>query len=73
TTKYISPALTQKVFANMRSVGKGYSRAETPLCEGMLVAGEIKEQGDAEEQVQDNVDDAAQGADTAILEDDVQD
>nr|GEW79828.1 hypothetical protein [Tanacetum cinerariifolium] len=39
----------------------------------MLVAGEIEEQGDAEEQVQDNVDDAAQGADIAISGDDVQD
>nr|GFC59048.1 hypothetical protein [Tanacetum cinerariifolium] len=25
TTRYISPALTQKVFANMRRVGKGFS------------------------------------------------
>nr|GEX27123.1 hypothetical protein [Tanacetum cinerariifolium] len=73
TTKYTSPALTQKVFANMRRVGKGFSRVETPSFEGMLVAGEIEEQGDAEEQVQDNVDDAAQGVDTAVLGDDVQD
>nr|GEU62568.1 hypothetical protein [Tanacetum cinerariifolium] len=73
TTKYISPALTQKVFANMRRVGKGFSRVETPLFEGMLV-GVIEEGGDAEEQVQDvAVDTAAQGADTAVLGDDVQD
>nr|GEV63205.1 uncharacterized mitochondrial protein AtMg00810-like [Tanacetum cinerariifolium] len=72
-TKYTSPSLTQKVFANMRRVGKGFSRVETPLFEGMLVAGEPEEQGDAEEQLQDNVDDAAQGADTAVLGDDVQD
>nr|GEZ27952.1 hypothetical protein [Tanacetum cinerariifolium] len=70
TTKYISPALTQKVFANMRRVGKGCSRVETPLFEGMLVAGEPEEQGNAEEQVQDNVDDAAQGADTDVSGDD---
>nr|GEW61543.1 hypothetical protein [Tanacetum cinerariifolium] len=57
TTKYISPALTQKVFANMRRVGKGFSGIETPL---------IKEGGDAEEHVQDVTDgDAAQGDDTA--------
>nr|GFC52516.1 hypothetical protein [Tanacetum cinerariifolium] len=49
STKYISPALTQKVFANMRRVGKGYLGVETPLFKGMLVAGETKEQGDAEE------------------------
>nr|GEU81406.1 putative reverse transcriptase domain-containing protein [Tanacetum cinerariifolium] len=73
TTKYISPALTQKVFANMRRVGKGCSGVETPLFEGMLVEGEPEVQGDAKEQVQDNVDDAAQGADTAVLGDDVQD
>nr|GEV56814.1 hypothetical protein [Tanacetum cinerariifolium] len=37
TTKYTSSALTQKVFANMRRVGKGFSRVDTPLFEGMLV------------------------------------
>nr|GEX86983.1 retrovirus-related Pol polyprotein from transposon TNT 1-94 [Tanacetum cinerariifolium] len=67
TTTYTSPALTQKVFANMRRVGKGFLGVETPLFEGMLVAGEIKEQGDAEEQVQDDIDDAAaQEADTVV-------
>nr|GEV98016.1 putative ribonuclease H-like domain-containing protein [Tanacetum cinerariifolium] len=44
---------------------------ETPLFKGMLVAGVIEEEGDAEEQVQDDVDDAAQGADTAVQRDDV--
>nr|GEZ93106.1 hypothetical protein [Tanacetum cinerariifolium] len=44
TTKYISPALTQKVFANIRRVGKGCSGVETPLFEGMLVAREPEEQ-----------------------------
>nr|GEV61175.1 hypothetical protein [Tanacetum cinerariifolium] len=43
TTKYTSPALTQKVFANMRQVGKGFSRVETPLFEGMVVALEVGE------------------------------
>nr|GEZ31195.1 hypothetical protein [Tanacetum cinerariifolium] len=47
TTRYISPALTQKIFANMRRVAKGFSGVETPLFEGMLAAKEI-----AEEQVQ---------------------
>nr|GEW17663.1 hypothetical protein [Tanacetum cinerariifolium] len=73
TTKYISPALTQKVFANMRRVGKGCSGVETPLFERMLVAGEPEEQGDAEEQVQGNDNDVAQGADTAVSGDDIQD
>nr|GEV80597.1 ribonuclease H-like domain-containing protein [Tanacetum cinerariifolium] len=38
TTKYSSPALTQKVFANIIRVEKGFSRVETPLFEGMIVA-----------------------------------
>nr|GEZ80583.1 hypothetical protein [Tanacetum cinerariifolium] len=32
-TRFISPALTQKVFANMRRVGKGFSDVEIPLFE----------------------------------------
>nr|GFA54725.1 hypothetical protein [Tanacetum cinerariifolium] len=38
TTRFISPALTQKVFAYMRRVKKGFSGVETPLFEGMLAA-----------------------------------
>nr|GEV02501.1 hypothetical protein [Tanacetum cinerariifolium] len=68
TTKYISPALTQKVFANMRRVGKGCFGVETPLLEGMLVAREPEEQGDAEEQGTD--DNAAEEPNTAVSEDD---
>nr|GEU47606.1 hypothetical protein [Tanacetum cinerariifolium] len=36
-TRYISSALTQKVFANMRRVRKGFSGVETPLFASMLV------------------------------------
>nr|GEW84307.1 hypothetical protein [Tanacetum cinerariifolium] len=47
-TKYTSPALTPKVFTNMRRVGKGFSGVETPLFASMLVAieegEEVKEQ-----------------------------
>nr|GEX50726.1 hypothetical protein [Tanacetum cinerariifolium] len=50
TTKYISPALTQKVFENIRRVGKGCSGVKTPLFEGLLVAGEPKEQGELDEE-----------------------
>nr|GEX57472.1 uncharacterized mitochondrial protein AtMg00810-like [Tanacetum cinerariifolium] len=46
TTKYSSPALTQKVFANMRRVGKGFSRVETPLFEGMIVAQQVDDVAD---------------------------
>nr|GFC98355.1 hypothetical protein [Tanacetum cinerariifolium] len=42
------PALTQKVFANIRRVGKGCSGVESPLFENMLQVGEV----DAEEEVQ---------------------
>nr|GEW30540.1 hypothetical protein [Tanacetum cinerariifolium] len=52
TTRFISPALTQKVFANMRRVGKGFSGVETPLFEGMLVARPLAEEGITEKQVQ---------------------
>nr|GFA69624.1 hypothetical protein [Tanacetum cinerariifolium] len=41
TTKYTFPALTQKVFANMRRAGKGFSGVETPLSEGMLVEQQV--------------------------------
>nr|GEX11785.1 hypothetical protein [Tanacetum cinerariifolium] len=37
TTKYTSPALTQKVFANMRRICKGFSSIETSLFATMLV------------------------------------
>nr|GEY12522.1 hypothetical protein [Tanacetum cinerariifolium] len=47
TTKYTSLALTQKVFANMRRVGKGFSRVETPLFEGVLVEQQDVKEGDA--------------------------
>nr|GEX47555.1 hypothetical protein [Tanacetum cinerariifolium] len=54
TIKYTFPALTQKVFANMRRVGKGFSRVETPLFEGMLVAQEVGE-GVADEEHDEGV------------------
>nr|GEY72823.1 hypothetical protein [Tanacetum cinerariifolium] len=60
TTRFNSPALTQKVFANMRRVGKGFSGIETPLLEGMLAARQLAEEGIAEEQVQ--ADDAVAAA-----------
>nr|GEU47846.1 hypothetical protein [Tanacetum cinerariifolium] len=52
TTNYSSPALTQKVFANMRRVGKGCSRVKTSLFEGMTVAQQVGK-GAAEVNVED--------------------
>nr|GEV30605.1 hypothetical protein [Tanacetum cinerariifolium] len=51
TTRFISPALTQNLFANMRRVGKGFSGVETPLFEGML-ARQPAEEELVDEQVQ---------------------
>nr|GEZ55095.1 xylulose kinase-1 [Tanacetum cinerariifolium] len=36
-TMYTSPALTQKVFTNMRKAGKGFLGVETPLFTSILV------------------------------------
>nr|GEW47008.1 hypothetical protein [Tanacetum cinerariifolium] len=46
TTKYSSPALTRKVFANMRRVRKGFYGVETPLFEGMTVAQQVDDVAD---------------------------
>nr|GEW46952.1 hypothetical protein [Tanacetum cinerariifolium] len=54
-TKYTSLALTQKVFANMRRLGKGFFGVDTSLFDGMLVP----------QQVQDDVADAAEDEDAA--------
>nr|GEW18646.1 uncharacterized mitochondrial protein AtMg00810-like [Tanacetum cinerariifolium] len=67
STKYISPALTQKIFANIRRVGKGYSGVETPLFEGMIVARKPENQGNAEE----HGDEEEQGIDNAAAEEPV--
>nr|GFB53902.1 hypothetical protein [Tanacetum cinerariifolium] len=67
-TKYTSPALTQKVFANMKRVGKGFSGIETPLFEGMLVAEKVDE-GDADENDENvNADDTAKGDVSAAID-----
>nr|GEV33303.1 hypothetical protein [Tanacetum cinerariifolium] len=65
TTKYSSPALTQKVFANIRRVGKGFSKVETPLLEGMIVAQQADDVAD-EGAVGVDVDAIAAAAEPAI-------
>nr|GFB91984.1 hypothetical protein [Tanacetum cinerariifolium] len=57
-TKYTSFALTQKVFANMRRVGKGFSEVDTSLFEGMLVPQQVND--DVADDVSDVVADAAE-------------
>nr|GEY14140.1 hypothetical protein [Tanacetum cinerariifolium] len=50
----------------MRIVGKEFSRVDTPLFEGMLVAQEIEEEGDADEHAEDvTAGDDAHGDDIA--------
>nr|GEV02926.1 hypothetical protein [Tanacetum cinerariifolium] len=62
TTKYTSPALTQKVFANIQRVCKGFSGVDTPLFADMLVAQEVDEEGDAEVHGEEvNAGDTAEG------------
>nr|GFB55991.1 hypothetical protein [Tanacetum cinerariifolium] len=56
TTRYISPALTQNVFANMRRVGKGFSGLETPLFENMLEVREVDAEKEVQVPAQDDVD-----------------
>nr|GEU44963.1 putative ribonuclease H-like domain-containing protein [Tanacetum cinerariifolium] len=56
STKYSSPALIQKVFTNMRRVGKGFFGVDTPLFEGMIVAHEdddVADEGAASVDVDD--------------------
>nr|GEZ87574.1 hypothetical protein [Tanacetum cinerariifolium] len=60
TTRYISPVLTQKVFANVRRVGKGFSGVETPLFETMLAVRDVAE--DVEAQVPAQGDDVQEHA-----------
>nr|GEY48627.1 hypothetical protein [Tanacetum cinerariifolium] len=51
TTRYTSLVLTQKVFANMRRVGKGFYKVETPLFASMLVQPQpqaVEEEDDVE-------------------------
>nr|GEV64656.1 hypothetical protein [Tanacetum cinerariifolium] len=48
-TKYTSTALTQKVFTNMRRIGKGFSRMETPLFDDMLVQQQVHDVAEVEE------------------------
>nr|GEV51517.1 hypothetical protein [Tanacetum cinerariifolium] len=43
-TKNTSPTLTQKVFANMRRIGKGFSGVDTPLFDGMLTRATLTKQ-----------------------------
>nr|GFD58223.1 hypothetical protein [Tanacetum cinerariifolium] len=46
--------LTQKVFANMRRVGKGFLGVETPLFETMLVVRDVAEEAEAQIPAQDD-------------------
>nr|GEW00642.1 hypothetical protein [Tanacetum cinerariifolium] len=49
TIRYTSPALTNKEFANMRRIGKGFSGVETPLFAIMLVQPQAAAEEDVKE------------------------
>nr|GEW12508.1 hypothetical protein [Tanacetum cinerariifolium] len=53
-TKYTSFSLTQKVFVNMRRIGKGFSEVETPLFDNMLVQQQVHDDAEVEEDEDDN-------------------
>nr|GEX84776.1 putative ribonuclease H-like domain-containing protein [Tanacetum cinerariifolium] len=55
-TNYTSPALTQKVFANMRRIGQGFSGVDTPLFDGLFVQQKVQVvvKDDAEDKDDDN-------------------
>nr|GEX09514.1 hypothetical protein [Tanacetum cinerariifolium] len=53
-TKYTSPVLTQKVFANMRRIGKGFLGVESPLFGNMLVQQQVQDDAKIEEDEDDN-------------------
>nr|GEX67760.1 hypothetical protein [Tanacetum cinerariifolium] len=62
TTMYTSHVLTQKVFTNMRRVGKGFYGVDTPLFEGKLVEQQVVEEGNADENDENvNASDVAEG------------
>nr|GEY96260.1 xylulose kinase-1 [Tanacetum cinerariifolium] len=64
TEFYMYPRFLQLIIR--KQVGKGFSRVETPLFEGMLVEHQGDEEGDAEENVEEvNTGDAAKGDDSA--------
>nr|GEU84487.1 hypothetical protein [Tanacetum cinerariifolium] len=81
-SKYILDSLVRNVDSNSKFymyprfihlIIQNQLGVETPLFKGMLVAAEIEEQNVAEEQIQGNDNDAAQGADADVSGDDVHD
>nr|GEV66986.1 hypothetical protein [Tanacetum cinerariifolium] len=48
-SKFTSPALTQKVFANMWRIGKGFSGVETHLFDNILVQQQVHDDAEVEE------------------------
>nr|GEY60216.1 hypothetical protein [Tanacetum cinerariifolium] len=53
-TKYTSPVLTQKIFANIRRIGKGFLGVDTLLFDGMLVQQQVQAVKDAIEDEDDD-------------------
>ncbi|GKE49461.1 hypothetical protein Tco_1480719 [Tanacetum coccineum] len=68
-TKYTSLALTKKVFANMRRVGKGFSRNETPLFDTMVVQPQTQANEDVEMSVDEEKPATTSAPSTSELQD----
>nr|GEX13362.1 putative ribonuclease H-like domain-containing protein [Tanacetum cinerariifolium] len=66
-TKYTSPALTQKVFAIMRRIGKRFSKVDTPLFDGMLVQ-QVQDVVDVTEEEDDDNEDIDEAEPTEVEE-----
>nr|GEY84899.1 hypothetical protein [Tanacetum cinerariifolium] len=53
-TKYTSPALIHKVFANLRRIGKGFLGIETPLFDTMLVQPQVQDVAEVDAEDEDD-------------------
>ncbi|GJX23997.1 hypothetical protein Tco_0228442, partial [Tanacetum coccineum] len=60
---YVTPSHTKKIFRNMRRVGKGFSRRETSLFQTIVVQAQA-EMGEADEAVNEVMDDSLEKAAT---------
>ncbi|GJY87353.1 hypothetical protein Tco_0501981 [Tanacetum coccineum] len=61
---YIAPSHTKKIFGNIRRVGKGFSRRETPLFKTMAVQAQAEIDNVADEAVNEEMDDSLERAAT---------
>ncbi|GKC54295.1 hypothetical protein Tco_1077040, partial [Tanacetum coccineum] len=61
---YVTPSHTKKIFGNMRRVGKGFSRRETPLFPTMMVQAQEEIDNVVDKAVYEEIDDSLERATT---------